>query len=81
MSPLSKIPCAHWTSRFSPVWILWTRFKERENRLLLKAHQKYGPIIRLAPNEISINDIETLKKVYAGGFEKGQWYSFFDNYR
>lgn len=80
ISPLSKIPHAHWTAPFSPLWILWTRFSCHENRDLHAAHLKLGPVIRIAPNELSINDVEGLRKVYAGGFEKGAWYSIFDNY-
>jgi hypothetical protein len=44
------------------------------------AHLKHGSVVRLAPNELSMNDIGGLRTVYAGGFEKGQWYSIFDNY-
>lgn len=80
VSPLSKIPNAHWTAPVSPLWILWTRFSCHENRDLHAAHLKLGPVIRLAPNEISVNDVAGLRTVYAGGFEKGQWYSIFDNY-
>ena len=36
--------------------------------------------MRLGPNEISVNDVAGLRTVYAGGFEKGEWYSIFDNY-
>jgi len=80
LSPLSKVPNAHWSSPFLPLWILWIRFYSKENRTLHAAHLKYGPVIRLAPNELSINDISGVRTVYTGGFEKGQWYSIFDNY-
>jgi hypothetical protein len=80
ISPLSKIPNAHWSSPISPFWVLWTRYHCRENRTVHAAHLKHGPIVRLAPNELSVNDVAGLRTVYAGGFEKGQWYSIFDNY-
>ncbi len=80
LSPLSKIPNAHWSAPISPFWILWTRFHCHENEYVHAAHLKRGAVIRLAPNELSINDIGGLRTVYAGGFEKGQWYSIFDNY-
>ncbi|PBP27886.1 cytochrome P450 family protein [Diplocarpon rosae] len=80
LSPLSKVPNAHWSAPISPLWILWTRLRKRENRETHAAHLKYGPVIRLAPNELSVNDLSGLRTVYAGGFEKGQWYSIFDNY-
>lgn len=80
-SPLSKIPNAHWSSPFSDIWILLIRYRLKENRTLLSLHQKNGPILRLGPNDISINTIDNgVKTIYGGGFEKGQWYSIFDNY-
>lgn len=80
ISPLSRVPNAHWSSPVSPLWILWTRYKVRENRVIHAAHLKYGSVIRLGPNELSVNDISGVRTVYSGGFEKGQWYSIFDNY-
>jgi hypothetical protein len=80
ISPLSKIPNAHWSAPISPIWILWTRYQCQENREVHAAHLKHGSVVRLAPNELSVNDIGGLRTVYAGGFEKGQWYSIFDNY-
>ena len=80
LSPLAKIPNAHWSSPFSLFWILWNRYRCCENRSVHAAHLKHGAVIRLAPNELSINDVNGLRTVYAGGFEKGDWYSIFDNY-
>lgn len=81
LSPLSKIPSAHCSSPFSPLWILLIRYRLKENRTVHALHQKYGPILRLGPNEISINTIDNgVKTIYGGGFEKGDWYSIFDNY-
>ncbi|KAI0836327.1 cytochrome P450 [Hypoxylon sp. FL0890] len=79
-SPLSKIPKAHWSCSISPAWILWARFKSRENRTLHAAHQQHGPVVRVGPNELSVNSIEGVKTIYQGGFEKHKWYSLFDNY-
>ncbi|KAI9838354.1 MAG: hypothetical protein M1819_005622 [Sarea resinae] len=82
LSPLAKIPNAHPTSPLSPLWILWTRYQCRENRTVNAAHEKYGPIVRLAPNEISVNSVEGgIRTVYSGGYDKHEWYSnLFDNY-
>ena len=55
VSPLSKIPAAHPTSSLSPSWILWTRWRGRENSTVLAAHERLGPLVRLGPNEISVN--------------------------
>ncbi|KAI1205024.1 cytochrome P450 [Annulohypoxylon truncatum] len=80
ISPLSKIPTAHWSCSISPAWILWARFKSRENRTLHAAHKQHGPVVRVGPNELSVNSIEDVKTIYQGGFDKHQWYSVFNNY-
>ncbi|KAL2821350.1 cytochrome P450 [Aspergillus cavernicola] len=75
LSPLSKIPNAHWTASISPTWILWKRFSSQNNRTIHAAHERLGPIVRLGPSEISINCVEGgIKPVYTGGFEKHDWY-------
>ncbi len=75
LSPLSKLPCAHWTAPMSPAWILWRRYQGQNNRTIHAAHEQLGPIVRLGPSEISINCVEGgIKSVYTGGFDKHDWY-------
>lgn len=75
LSPLSKIPNAHWSAPVSPAWILWKRFKGLNNRTIHAAHERLGVVVRLAPSEISINCVDGgIKSVYTGGFEKHEWY-------
>jgi hypothetical protein len=75
ISPLSKIPNAHWSVPITPAWMLWKRFTSRNNRTIQAVHEKLGPIVRLGPSEISINCVEGgIKAVYTGGFEKHDWY-------
>ncbi|KAI9846230.1 MAG: hypothetical protein M1837_004219 [Sclerophora amabilis] len=81
ISPLAKIPNAHPLSSITSLWILSVRYRQRENRALQAAHAKYGPIVRLAPNELSVNCVEDgIRTIYAGGFEKSDWYTFFENF-
>ncbi|KAL2149345.1 hypothetical protein VTH82DRAFT_8693 [Thermothelomyces myriococcoides] len=79
-SPLARIPNAHWSAPFSRVWILWIRWAHRENRTLYRVHRRLGPVVRVGPNELSINDLDSVRTVYQGGFSKPTWYSVFDNY-
>lgn len=81
-SSLSKIPSAHFTASFSPAWILWVRYRWKENQAIHAAHQKHGPIVRLGPSEVSVNCVDGgIRTVYGGGFEKAKWYSnLFTNY-
>lgn len=83
LSPLAKIPNAHFTSPFSSLWITWKRYAEQENRTVHAAHEKHGKIVRLGPQEVSINSVQDgIRIVYSGGFEKGDWYpSQFNNFR
>ena len=76
ISPISQVPVAHWSSRFCSLWILWIRYKECEVQTIYEAHQRLGPVVRLAPNEISVNCVKGgIQPIYAGGFEKHEWYS------
>ncbi|KAL8793561.1 MAG: hypothetical protein Q9195_003823 [Heterodermia aff. obscurata] len=73
LSPLAKLPNAHFTAAFSPVWILWKRYRSAENKAVHDAHLKYGPIVRVGPNDVSVNCVEGGIKPMAI-FEKPNWY-------
>lgn len=84
-NPLRKVPAAHPLAHFTSLWIHSVRWRGIENATLKKAHQQYGPIVCLSPQEISVNCVKGgIREVYAGGFEKGNssynWYGFFSNY-
>ncbi|KAH8663873.1 cytochrome P450 family protein [Ilyonectria robusta] len=80
VSPLRKLPAAHWTCHFCSLWILLARKNKQENNSLFKAHLEYGPVVRIGPNEVSADGVEAIRAIYQGGFEKGFWYTIFDNY-
>ncbi|GJD00815.1 Cytochrome P450 [Colletotrichum higginsianum IMI 349063] len=80
LSPLSKLAAPHWSCHISPLWILYTRKTNCQNGTLHQAHLRLGPVVRIAPNELSVDGYDALKTVYQGGFEKDEWYSIFDNY-
>ena len=75
LSPLAKIPNAHFTSCISPAWIYWKRYKGLETRTIHAAHQRLGSIVKLAPNELSVDCVDGgIRTIYGGGFEKPEWY-------
>ena len=80
ISPLSKIPNAHPTSSFLPIWIWWKRRIGYETRSVFAAHQRHGPIVRLGPKEVSVASLDGLRRIYAAGFERDPWYNQFMNY-
>ena len=82
VSPLARIPSAHALCSFSRLWILWVRFFKDENRTIRDLHRRHGPVVRLAPSEISVADAEGAHKaVMERPFEKPTWYLRFCNYQ
>jgi hypothetical protein len=81
-STLAKVPNAHWTASFSSAWILYHRLVQNDTPTVHTAHQKLGSVIRLAPNELSVNCVDGgIRSIYGSGYEKGDWYSnVFSNY-
>lgn len=82
LSPLSKIPNAHWSAPISRLWILSYRRVEQDTPTVHAAHQRLGPIVRIAPNEVSVNSVDGgIRTIYSGGYQKGDWYqNIFCNY-
>lgn len=78
LSPLRHIPRAHWSvpiPYLGALWILYQRSQSRNNATTYAAHLAHGPVVRLGPEEVSVNCYEGgLKTVYAGGYEKHEWY-------
>lgn len=81
ISPLRKIPPAHWSAPISRFWILYTRRRRNENTTIHALHQRLGPLVRLGPSEVSVNCVDGgIRTVYGGGYEKGDWYAVYNNY-
>lgn len=82
LSPLAAIPAGRWHARFSPLWSLYIRWANIENRTFYQLHQKHGPIVLVGPAELSVNCYEGgLKTIYTGGFLKTDFYAKrFTNY-
>lgn len=75
LSPLSAIPNAHFTSPFSKLWLIYHKFQGGENRTRLAAHKRLGPVVRLGPNEISIDCMDGVGVVFEDkAFNKTNWY-------
>ncbi|KAF3396481.1 Pisatin demethylase [Penicillium rolfsii] len=74
-SPLRDIPGPFWT-RFTSLWYFNRVYHGQFEQDNIKLHQKYGPVVRVAPNQYSISDISAIKTVYGAGsqFPKSAWY-------
>lgn len=80
-SPLARIPNAHFSAPYSRIWILWTKWRGQQHPKRLQAHKRLGPLIRIGPQELSVNIIDGgVQNVYGGAIDKPNFYSQFDNY-
>lgn len=75
-SPLRSIP-GPFATRFSRLWYLQKVWTGELPRLNIQLHRRYGPVVRLAPNEYSLDDPAAVKVIYGLGttFTKGPWYT------
>lgn len=78
LHPLSKFP----GPRIAALTV-WYEFyfdgiqKGRYTFEIKRMHDKYGPIVRISPDELHVNDPSFIDELYAGGGKKRDKYSYF----
>lgn len=79
VSPLNKLPgpiLARYTS-----WPLkWHQFRADRTRYVHSLHLKYGPVVRVAPNEVVFASLGAVKEIYCSagsGYDKTEFYNLF----
>ncbi|TVY17621.1 putative sterigmatocystin biosynthesis P450 monooxygenase [Lachnellula arida] len=78
-SPLSKIPGPRYTI-LTPIFLMLQEFTSKRRLYIHRLHQKYGPVVRLGPNEVSFTSLEALKEIYASGgsgYDRTEFYTLF----
>ena len=77
--PLRHIPGPQLT-KYTSLWLYYHAFIGDQCTVTHKLHRKYGPVVRIGPNEIDISKGEALGPLYidSGGFEKSSYYSNLD---
>ncbi|KKA25196.1 Uncharacterized protein T310_0787 [Rasamsonia emersonii CBS 393.64] len=75
LSPLRNVP-GPFLARFSRLWYLRQVLRGDWEKVDIELHRRYGPIVRIAPNEYSIDDVDAVKIIYGQGskFTKSPWY-------
>ena len=63
ISPLAGIP-GPWTASLSKYWIVKHTIEGRLHRDLVDLHTRHGSIVRIAPNEVSVSDLDAIRKIY-----------------
>lgn len=80
-SPLGRIPGPplYAISKWRLALDDWRGTRTRE---IDKLHRRYGPIVRVGPNEVAFNSLSALKTIYGAGSgsERTSFYDMFDAY-
>src|SRR5579871_6473242 len=74
--PLRKYPAPNFFVTLPYVgetWFAWLTLKGNPDKTLRELHQKLGKVVRIGPNEVSIDDSDAVKDLYGHGndIEKG----------
>lgn len=77
-SPLRKYP-GPFLASFSRLWKVLTTASGHTHLDHIALHAKYGPVVRIAPNEVSVSSPEAARTVLAAGkhFTKTDFYTVF----
>ncbi|KAI1179036.1 cytochrome P450 [Nemania sp. FL0916] len=84
LAKLSSDPLKHLPgppiARFTPLWLWYISWRGIECSVLAALHKKYGPVVRVAPNEVDISDGRLGHVIYVkgGGYLKSPVYRNID---
>ncbi|KAF9773343.1 hypothetical protein IL306_008876 [Fusarium sp. DS 682] len=74
-SPLRGLP-GPWYTRFTHLVLKWHILAGNRVHYIHSLHQRYGPVVRVTPEEVAISDLEAFSKIHkiGSGFIKSAWY-------
>ena len=77
--PLARIPGPVFP-KCSSLWLHYHTYMGDETTAVHRLHKIYGPVVRVAPNDVDISDGEAIAPIYIdkGGFVKSDCYANFD---
>ncbi|EME82931.1 uncharacterized protein MYCFIDRAFT_188146 [Pseudocercospora fijiensis CIRAD86] len=79
-SPVASIPAVHPLAKISSLYMLWIRYWDDENDTVFAAHEKYGQVVQLGPQELSVNCIDDgIKTVYGKNFDRHYFYRVYED--
>lgn len=79
--PLRRFPGPFWAVH-TDLWRVYQLSTKRFPEKLLELHTRYGPVVRIAPNELSFDGVGIIEQVYKGGrkFVKSNFYDGFTTF-
>ncbi|KIE00352.1 Cytochrome P450, partial [Metarhizium majus ARSEF 297] len=81
-SPLRKLP-GPTISLFTSLVLKWKEINAERTLYIHALHQRYGPVVRISPNEVSYTSWPALKEIYCSGgsgYDKSDFYNLFRIY-
>jgi hypothetical protein len=81
-SPLRRIP-GPTVALFTSAVLRWHELRCGRTRYVHALHERYGPVVRLAPNEVSFASAAAVKEIYnsaGSGYDKTDFYDLFTVY-
>ena len=60
---LSDIP-GPWLAKFTRFWLAKAIYSRNYHKINAELHEKWGPVVRIAPNEYSIDDADAAQIIY-----------------
>lgn len=75
VTPLRRIP-GPFLASLSEYWLILVDLPGLRTTVIHKLHEKYGPVVRIGPNEVSFSDVSIVKEIYGqqSAYMKAPWY-------
>jgi cytochrome P450 len=72
---LASVP-GPFLAKWSKLWRLYDVYQGKSHETYIGLHEKYGPLVRVAPNIVSVGDPQAIKTIYGltGAFPKSAFY-------
>ncbi|KAF1813184.1 pisatin demethylase [Eremomyces bilateralis CBS 781.70] len=74
-SPLRNVP-GPFLAKLSGIWLLFIEMAGKRAKTVHELHRKYGPVVQLAPSEVSFITVDAIEALYGvqSLFPKAPWY-------
>jgi hypothetical protein len=54
-------------AKLTDKWLLYLKLSGKKAQAIDKLHKKYGPVVQIAPNQISFSSIDCINSIYGVG--------------
>lgn len=78
-TPLASVP-GPFISHITSFYLKWQELRANRTLYVHSLHEKYGPVVRIAPNELSFTSWAAVKEIYCSsgsGYDKSAFYDLF----